>query len=298
MPTKLENILEVRVTNLASGYTFKIDKNNDYHLIDVQGMESAVMESRLNSNVLFDGAVAESRRVNHRNIVFDFEYDGGNKLGARQQTINTFNVHQDIRIDIRYGDNRKKIFGYTEELHAPPVNVHNDFRARVSIICPNPYFLDYDDTTTSLITWSPAWIFPMTIPNHRKHKGLVFGRRKKKSFINLYNEGDVETGMIITLKASSTVKNPFILNVDTREHITVEGTMQSGEVYIIDTNPGNKGIEILNNPDGIKNGYRLMSEDSSFIQLRKGDNIIRYGAEEGVDNLDISIEYSNKYLGV
>lgn len=44
------------------------------------------------------------------------------------------------------------------------------------------------------------------------------------------------------------------------------------------------------------NGY--IDEDSEFIQLQAGTNTLQYEAKSGKENLDVTVEYKQKYLGV
>ena len=42
----------------------------------------------------------------------------------------------------------------------------------------------------------------------------------------------------------------------------------------------------------------LNDEDMTFLKLYPGDNLFRYDAETGLDNLVVNIYRQNKYLGV
>lgn len=270
-------------------------KNEHYHLIEVQGIEAADMEVVTNSNVLYDGSRLVNQRIGHRNIVLDIEYDGPNKLDAREKIIRLFNAHNTCQTSVRYGDSRKKILGFVESLKSLQKNIHNMIRFRLSIICPDPYFLDYDDRNIHLVEWERNLTFPLKIPQKR---GLVFGKKKNRSFVNIINTGHIKTGMIITIRATGKVNKPFIMNTVTRKMIKINKNLTPGEVFIINTNSGQKGLEMLNDPEGRNNGYRFLSEDSEFLQLDLGDNLIRYGAEDGINQLSVIIQYNDKYLGV
>ena len=74
--------------------------------------------------------------------------------------------------------------------------------------------------------------------------------------------------------------------------------MQGGESIEINTNFGSKSVT------GTLNGQTLdyinyaELPGSKFMQLKPGSNPIRYDAEKGLDNLDVTIRYSPQYLGV
>ena len=46
------------------------------------------------------------------------------------------------------------------------------------------------------------------------------------------------------------------------------------------------------------NIYRYMDVDSTFLQLDIGDNTFRYDADDGLSNLEVTVYFAQKYLGV
>ena len=98
-------------------------------------------------------------------------------------------------------------------------------------------------------------------------------------------------------KAKSNVKNPSIYNVYTKEYIKLNYTMTTGEEIVITTHTGNKRVESYIN--GITtNIFNDLDIQSSFMWLDIGDNIIRYDAEDMIEQLEVYIYYTNYYLGV
>ena len=110
----------------------------------------------------------------------------------------------------------------------------------------------------------------------------------------LNNKGDVPTGVEVHFIAKrGDVKNPKITLLSTGEFIEVIQDMKQGDVIVINTNVGHKGIT--------KNGVNIFKEKnklSSFFQLTIGDNKIAYDALENYTNLDVRVYYTPKYLGV
>lgn len=110
-------------------------------------------------------------------------------------------------------------------------------------------------------------------------------------------EGDVKAGMRIEFRATNTLSNPVLLNVDTGEYIQVNATMQAGDIVTITTDYGNKGVTLTR--DGtIEDYFRYIDVDSTFMQLDIGDNVFRYDAAAGSDALEVTIYHNNNYLGV
>jgi hypothetical protein len=103
--------------------------------------------------------------------------------------------------------------------------------------------------------------------------------------------------MRIVFRALGELENPQLFNVNTREYMKLNYTMQGGDVITVDTSYGAKNIILTRN--GVEtNIYRYMDVDSTFLQLDIGDNIFRYDADDGLSNLEVTVYFSQKYLGV
>ena len=103
--------------------------------------------------------------------------------------------------------------------------------------------------------------------------------------------------MRVAFKATGTVSNPQILNINTGEYIQVNATLAAGETVIVNTEYGNKGAVMQNGGEEV-DYFRYIDVDSTFMQLAIGDNVFRYDASAGLDALEVTIYYSPKYLGV
>ncbi|KEK17054.1 phage tail protein, partial [Bacillus manliponensis] len=110
-------------------------------------------------------------------------------------------------------------------------------------------------------------------------------------------EGQIETGMTIQFRALGTIEKPSLVNVNTQEELKINKSMAAGEVITVNTRKGQKRIEsILNGV--VNNVFNSIKPGSIFLQLRVGDNLFRYDAESGIDNLEVTIYYRNQYIGV
>jgi len=127
--------------------------------------------------------------------------------------------------------------------------------------------------------------------------GIIMGLREPSLIVNALNTGNVESGMIIEFKALGTLTNPSILNVETQEFFKINKSMVQGEVITVNTNIGAK--KVIDNLNGVEtNILNLIDLDSTFLQLRVGDNLLRYDADTNLDNLEVNIYYNPFYLGV
>lgn len=166
-------------------------------------------------------------------------------------------------------------------------------RALITLMCPNPFWRDTAATKAEVAVWHGAFEFPLEIVA----EGIELGFRELSLIANIYNPGDVACGMEIHFKALATVENPSLFNVNTRESLKLNRTMDAGEVLIITTYFANKRVESFKN--GVTtNVFHYIDLESTFLQLEPGDNLLRYDADDGLDNLEVDIYFNPQYAGV
>lgn len=164
----------------------------------------------------------------------------------------------------------------------------------IQLYCSNPFFNDTIETKEEIAVWRGAFEFPLEIPE----ECIEMGYREPSVIVNILNQGDVPCGMKIQFKALATVVNPLIFNVNTREYFKIDKTMNAGETITVTTHFQNKRVE-LNKNGVISNAFQYIRDyNITFLQLETGDNLFRYDADEGLDNLEVSIWYTPQYLGV
>lgn len=164
---------------------------------------------------------------------------------------------------------------------------------RVTLICPQPFWLEEYESKEGIALWVGNLEFEIEIPP----EGLEMGYRQSNLIVNINNPGDVECGIRIEFTAIASVENPSLYNIYTQEFIKIRQTLQAGDKLIINTEFSNKRVELLRN--NIKtNVFNYIDLESTFIQLSPGDNVLRYDADSGIENLDVAIYYRPRYVGV
>lgn len=169
---------------------------------------------------------------------------------------------------------------------------------KIEGICPNPLFSDDIESKLTFVTTEPQFHFPLILSRDLPEQGVVFGKRTESLIINLENSGSVSVGMRVVFKAKGTVKNPSLINVNTQERFTIIKALVANEEVEVNTNIGEKRIRGKIGNDSHVNYFMYKDIDSPWLQLEVGDNLFRYDAEEGIDNLDVFVYFQNKYLEV
>lgn len=165
-----------------------------------------------------------------------------------------------------------------------------------SLSCLNPFWREETETREDIATWIGGFEFP--VPDGLElYDGWEIGYRQPSLIVNVYNSGDVKSGIRIEFRAIGAVTNPVLLNVDTREFIKLNISLVAGDVLTVSTGYGEKAVK-LNRGGTITDAFRYLDVDSSYLQIAVGDNLFRYSADANAENLEVSIYHNNLYLGV
>jgi hypothetical protein len=114
---------------------------------------------------------------------------------------------------------------------------------------------------------------------------------------DIINNGDVETGFIIYLKARGPVTNPTIYNSETNEYIKLSLSMAEGDVIYINTKKKQKTIQLTSN--GVTtNIIGNLVNGSTWFTLSPGDNLFIVTADTTPENLDAYTEVTDLFEGV
>lgn len=164
---------------------------------------------------------------------------------------------------------------------------------QIQLAMPLPYFEDINENRADFGNDIGNFFFDLEL----EEEGRELSVKNNSIVANIENLGDAETPLKVVFKAKSTVKNPSIYNVYSKEYIKINRTMSEGEEITVTTDIGSKRVESYLN--GVTtNIFNDLDIHSSFMWLDIGDNVIRYDAEEMIEQLEVYIYYTNYYLGV
>ena len=123
------------------------------------------------------------------------------------------------------------------------------------------------------------------------------GHREPSLIVNVSNNGDTKCGMLIEFKATGTVENPSLFDLNTRQFIKINKVMKAGEIITINTEFGKK--KVIQKFNGIENNImNYLDINSTFLKLDTGDNLFRYNADSNLNSLEVNIYFSPKCGGV
>ena len=305
----LKIVLECNGMQLAMGPGEALD------ITAVTGLESSELEISTSQNALVDGETVDGKKIKARPIHIEARFRSNAENAAnRARIIKFFNpkytgkaliTMMGVSRNINY-----EIEGWTFQQQ---VNMDENLKILVDLICPDPYMLNVDNFGQNMANVTPLFAFPWMVSGSNQvatydaldagneHflrgcalKGHTMSYKTFKNDVLLYNDGDVETGVQIRFKAArGPITNPKITNAMTGEYMRVKITMSKGDELIIDTEPHHQIIELKGD-----NTYHKIDRRSEPFQLVVGDNYLVYDADENYTNMDVFLYYRPKYLGV
>lgn len=135
---------------------------------------------------------------------------------------------------------------------------------------------------------------------------LEFGEILRDTRAILSYEGDADTGVTITIHCTGPATNITIENINTGEFMYIDTeklgkitskVLEDGDDIIINTKRGSRSIQ--HHRSGVyTNVLGAIGKDSDWFQLTPGDNLFRFHADFGEENLMVSFDYQVAYGGV
>ncbi|QNU66914.1 phage tail family protein [Ruminiclostridium herbifermentans] len=237
-----------------------------------------------------DGASYTGSTMDMRNIVIDFRIE--NDFVSNRNILYGIFIPKSEGILVFEQDSiKRKINCLVESLTIDDNTVPKT--ATLSLLSPRPFWEDIDSIRNDIAAWLPSFEFPLEIIP----EGIEMGYRQLSLVVNVKNSGNITLGMVIEFRAIGTVASPSIFDVYKRKELKINTIMQAGDIITVCTIYGKKKIE-LNRSGVISNLINYLDSESEFLQLEPGDNLLRYNAEQNLDNLEVSIYYTPAYLGV
>lgn len=196
-----------------------------------------------------------------------------------------------------YGDVERTIKAYAEKTPAFTLTKVSKLQEyRVKLKATDPYWRGARDAMVEMAGTKGQFRFPLVIPSG---KGVIFGIKSPSKIASVPNRSAIKTGMTITFTARGNVTKPYVINIYTRECIQINCAMVNGQTITVETGEEKTITSRLNGVSTDYIGYvDLEGGNCDFLELAPGDNVLRYGAEEGEDYLAVKFIYATKYAGV
>lgn len=274
-------------------------------ITEITGLGPGSADIITTDNATMDGAVYNSSRLSYRNIVITLKLLGTESNGqsieaTRHKVYKYFPIKKPVWLIFESDKRSAMIQGYVESNE--PEIFSNWETTQISIICPNPYFESLTGSITNFSSVEPTFQFSTDL---NEEPSFELGRQYLGEDMDIFYEGEVETGLTITMNFKGHVEPITIYNTVTNEKIVIDtnkiesiyGNLQLGDRIVITTSRGSKKAIFTRENDSY-NIINCLDKNVAWFQLRKGDNIFSYAVKDdeegGLYNLDMY--FSNKIL--
>lgn len=292
----------ITCTNKTTGISITFGEKGftPFFLATADGLYETDNNIYISDNTMTDGGTYQGSVAKVRNIV----------LYVMDNPQNDDFVYNQSRRDLLYSLFRKDEEGtlvYSENGKSRKINYQCEGIKRankksrlftISLICPNPKFVDESAHNVSMANWIDDFQFI----HEFVEEGEEFGHRSNERLVNIINDVAANNiGLKITILSNGTVTNPSIAHVETNKSIHIGSnanpfTMLRGDMLVITTGINDKHVRLIRG-GATEEVNEYLTEDSEFIQLMFGDNNIAYDADSGEDYMVVNIQYAYEYEG-
>ena len=274
----------------ADGKTLDLFENDYFDLIDADGLTVANTSIATTTTPQIDGDTLQNVQANPRGIVLDFQIKSGLDVErAKRAILDVIKIKK--RANLRYiqgtGTERREIElnGIVESISMPRFT--NAVVMQVTIYCNDSFWQDVNDVIVEISRVLPFHHFAVFFPIGAPIPLGVIDRQMQQTYIN---DGDTDTGLIITIIATGAVTNPRIYNQN-GEFIGINDTLQVGDKVIINTYKGQKTIT--------KNGVSIFSkilDGSTFLRMETGTNVFSIDADDGDEFMYFYVSFKRRFV--
>lgn len=290
-----------------------------YQIIRIDGLNPPDAILHRSEVAGMDGTKYMSAKLEEREIVLTVKINGE----VEKNRLNLYNYFKSKHYSKMYYSNGSRdvyIEGYVESIECDLFSMAEQMQ--IVLICPDPYFLSANEIMTDISKVLGAFEFPFAfgsdgvdnsvlmidrfperdfesidVSDTITDEAIEFSQFIKDRIVNIPNEGENETGLIIRISATKQVVNPIIYNVETREFFKLNLTIDETETVTINTNRGHKSVT-LSDETSTTNVINKVARSSTWLTLSKGDNQFTYEADVGSADMEVLFTHRTRYQAV
>lgn len=272
------------------GDILELTNNPAYCISNVDGIDPPEATINTARNAGADGSVFNSAYMNNRTITITMAINGPAEAN-RIELYRYFKSRFPLRLHYSNGSRSVYIDGYIQSMQIAFFDQKQT--AQIVIECPQPLFNGSALSVQEFSNVQALFEFPFSIPQ----AGIQFSEILPYVEKSIINDGDVETGVVIEVKAVGPVVNPKIYDVDTNESFILNMTMSEGDLITINTRRGEKSVKLTSG--GVTtNIVGYLQDGSTWFNLLPGDNVFTTNATANPENMLVTFTIINQYEGV
>ena len=242
-----------------------------------------------NSNAVGDGMNISGKNIESRTVKLKAIVKNAalNSI-MRKNIISFFNSKYTYSNFVTYQGVTRWINAEIDGFSCPSENIYKPCELTATFFSANPYWRSVDSFGKDIAGITSSWGFPWIDTSTIKPKPSLYNFAQS---IDITNDGDVETYCVVVIKAKGPVINPIISNGT--NYVKLLTSLIKDDVVIIDFE--NKTIT-----KNAVNVINYVDKTSSFtsMQLNVGDNSVSFNADDGQEDMSVTIYYNKLYMGI
>ena len=294
------------INDLGDSVTMTLGEVEPYSgllITEIEGLGPVKADVNMTKMATQHGQKFNSVRANGRNIVLHVLFTYAETIeDVRQSTYKYFPLSRKITFHIETDNRIVEAYGYVE---SNDPDIFSDMEsATISIVCESPWMADVSAYGYQTLNFSDINNkFEFIWSNESVTQPLTeFSVVDEKGEKLIHYDGETEAGCIISIYAYGTFTYPTIYYNITHEYYKIDTSQIEKMIGSIIT-PGDEiKISTVTNDKWakfIRHGkeYNILNAidiNSTWFQVRPGDNVFSYTCESG--NLDIVIELQTQIL--
>lgn len=249
----------------------------------------------------YDGAVVTSKRVNSvdRSVRAVLASPSDNER-QRRLAISFFNPKHTFKCYLTYMGRTRWCEGELYGFKASEGNIGESVQVDVTLLCPNPYLQSVEDFGKDIAEVVGGFGFPFMSPLPASEgsepgffEGFIVGKRVFSQVVEIESDGDVPSGIRVTITSEGDVLNPSVKIGD--GVIAIRTAMHGGDRLVLDVTVRPPRVTMNG-----ENAMNLLDRASNILDMsvRPGGTTVEYDAESGVDYMHVVVLYNKQYLGI
>lgn len=276
----------------ARGNILPLVNNEYFYLSGVDGLTRTNVSLSTSAIPSMDGDNVNNIQAQPRSIVLYLEAKSGKNVEEVKRYVTSF-VKPKLTGRLRWKQNEREIeiTGIVQALEMPRFS--KKCVMQITLYCSEPYWADLEYLIVEISNIIGMHYFPLDMGGLAfPVEGVPFGVYERNHIKTFVNEGDVASGMIITVTALTVATNPVLHNLSTGQFIGINDKLIAGDEVIISTYKGRKTIT--------KNGVNIIDKimpGSTFLQLEVGGNEFMISSDDDdLANMYFTLTYKRLYV--
>lgn len=279
---------ELKVEN-RYGKSLILTNNPSYVITEIDGLAPPDAIINWTRNAGADGSIYNSAYADNRLITITLAINPGAEEN-RHQLYRYFKSKDRIRLYYTTEERILYIDGYVQTFSVGLFRKKQI--AQIGILCVDPMFKSVHNSATSLSEITALFEFPFSIAE----PGIPFSEIGEITETLIVNNGDMETGAVITLTAIGSCANPMIINTDTLEYFKIMDSLATGDKIIINTIKKQKSVVKISGGH-TTNIIGRVDAGSTWLTVAPGGSYYTVEATD-LENLMCLFEVDELYEGV